>query len=124
MNVNVVLRRLVTIFISALVLCGGLHTRDVLHAGGQAVPVVRTPGDGLDPLVSTDIVLGSDDAFATDCSTDTIKKSCCPGACAAQKKSGEAYSGREALKACVKGRGCSPTGWGDMSYCNGNGFGC
>jgi hypothetical protein len=124
MNLAVFTKRVVTASIVAFAVVGGVRTRDVVHARGQAVPVLRTPGDGLDSLASKDIAFGSDDALAASCDWNDTRKACCPAACAADKHKGSSDDGIKVLRACIQGLGCNYADSWHMSDCRDRGYGC
>lgn len=92
-------------FAAALIaLSSGVRARDVVHVGDEAAPVLRTYGDGLDALVSTELALGPREALAA-CASWDVKEACCPAGCAA--KNGRMWSkADEILRGCMRGLGC------------------
>jgi hypothetical protein len=95
-----------TTFAAALaVMTSGFQARDVVQVGDEAVPVLRSDGDGLDGLTTTGLSMGPSEALAA-CASWDVREACCPAGCAA--KNGTMWSkADDILRGCMRGLGCS-----------------
>jgi hypothetical protein len=94
------------VVIGSCALIGSISTRSVVRVDESALAEVRrAPGDGLDNVVTTELVCGASEALAA-CTSWDIKENCCPAGCAAKKGSNWPKAD-DILRGCMRGLGCS-----------------
>lgn len=87
------------------VMIGGARTRDVVRVGDEVAPVLRSEGDGLEGLTTTEASMAPSEALAA-CASWDVRAACCPAGCAA--KNGTMWpKADEILRGCMRGLGCN-----------------